>query len=322
MRNIKILILIFALSLATGTVLAGNSFASVAINCGMDEQGFRNAGAAALTAGNRNVYAGYRQVTGINQNPLIAAYDAVTGERVFCREDYEQTPVDGGVRGLHYNGERVYAFFRVDGGFTGQLLNAEASDNSRGWTRSVGPANSGNFAIVAGLDLDTGDLVGAAFITAQLADGKSNSVGIRSFECTEEGNVRVRADSFFSPRRIDGSRMTQTGSGGSPHDYTIEFTSDLLDVLYTSAVGWTPTDGTPSTVVDCPVSILGPIGSNVDLDVNNDGAITPADAIYVINRVGNDPTSGDNAPADVNKNGIIDAFDVGIVWRQIGQQAP
>lgn len=317
MRHISLMMIL--LLLVSGTVYSGSNFGSDALKCATaTERTFRNSNAAALTAGNRNVYAAYNQVSGDNQNPIIAAYSAVTGDEIFCREDYETTPVDGRAAGLHWNGTHLYVYIRVDGGFTGGPLLAAASDNVRGWTRSVGPANSGNFAVVARVDPDNGDITGAAFITAILSNGKSNSVGVKDFQCTLEGVVRVRADSFFSPRRIDGSAMTNNGAGSSPHDYTVDFDSGLDDVRYTSAVNW-ETIGTPSTVIACPDSTLGPIGGN--LDVNGDNRITPVDAVFIANRLG-DPPTGDDAPADVDGDGEITIEDLRAVARQVGQTIP
>lgn len=315
----SMILAVIVLALVGANAHASTDFGTDALACATaTETTFRNSNAAALTAGNRNVYAGYRQVSDINQNPIIAAYSAVTGEKMFCREDYETSGVDGRAEALHYNGTDVYVYIRVDGGFTGGPILDAASSNAQSWTRSIGPANSGNFAIIARLNPDNGDLTGAAFITAILSNGKSNSVGIKAVQCTSEGNVRVRADSFFSPRRIDGTAMTDNGAGGSPHDYTIDFTPDLTQVLYTSAVNW-ETLGTPSTVVTCPDSSLGPIGGN--LDINSDNRITPADAIFVINRIGNTPT-GNDAPADVDGDTAITVSDATAVIRQMGEEIP
>ncbi|MEL6270624.1 MAG: dockerin type I domain-containing protein, partial [Chloroflexota bacterium] len=58
-------------------------------------------------------------------------------------------------------------------------------------------------------------------------------------------------------------------------------------------------------------------GSNPD--ANGDGNVTPADAIYVINRIGNAVT-GDNAAADVNMDNNITAADAEIVIQALGSR--
>lgn len=51
---------------------------------------------------------------------------------------------------------------------------------------------------------------------------------------------------------------------------------------------------------------------NITRDFNDDGATTPADGVYVVNRVGS-PLNGDTMPADVNGDGNIDSTDVDLV---------
>ncbi|MEO1443293.1 MAG: dockerin type I domain-containing protein, partial [Chloroflexota bacterium] len=56
-------------------------------------------------------------------------------------------------------------------------------------------------------------------------------------------------------------------------------------------------------------------------DIVSDGRITPADAIYVINRLG-DTKDNTNFLADVNNDGTINAEDVEAVIGLIGQALP
>ncbi|MEO1668960.1 MAG: dockerin type I domain-containing protein [Chloroflexota bacterium] len=50
--------------------------------------------------------------------------------------------------------------------------------------------------------------------------------------------------------------------------------------------------------------------------------ISSGDAVYIINRIGNDPTVGDNGPADVDGNGVINEDDARDVIGQISQSTP
>ncbi len=50
-----------------------------------------------------------------------------------------------------------------------------------------------------------------------------------------------------------------------------------------------------------------------ELDLNNDGRISPADAIYAVNRIGSQ-----NSPADVNQDGSVTAADVQLITDFIG----
>lgn len=78
----------------------------------------------------------------------------------------------------------------------------------------------------------------AAYLSAVLSNGNSNSLSITGISTNASGNLVVQAQSFFSPRQPNGQAMTQTSSGGSPFDYTAEITPDLRTVVRTSAVGW------------------------------------------------------------------------------------
>ncbi|MEO1668420.1 MAG: polymer-forming cytoskeletal protein, partial [Chloroflexota bacterium] len=62
------------------------------------------------------------------------------------------------------------------------------------------------------------------------------------------------------------------------------------------------------------------IPSQLANDFNNDGRITPSDAIFVINRIGESPT-GVYEPVDVDGDDDIDRDDAEIVLAQIGQMA-
>jgi hypothetical protein len=73
-----------------------------------------------------------------------------------------------------------------------------------------------------------------------LSNGNSNSLTIENISVNASDNLIIQAQSWFSPRNPDGSRMEQIGSGSSPFDYTVEMTPDLTQVLNTAAVGWRP----------------------------------------------------------------------------------
>jgi len=71
-----------------------------------------------------------------------------------------------------------------------------------------------------------------------LPNGKSNSFAITDLSTNGNGNLLIKADSFFAPRRSDGTALTQTNAGSSPFVYMLEITPDLKTVVSTSAVGW------------------------------------------------------------------------------------
>jgi hypothetical protein len=251
--RISMIILCFTLFAAMSTEItrAGTAIAgTVKFTCKDTEATIKNLGAASARVGNLNIYIGTTQVTSINQNPIIKAFNATNGRAVYCKTNYERTPVDGRGYGLHWNGTNLYAIFSVDGGSRTALSNF-ARSNAQAWTRSYGSGGGAKISVIARINPRNGAVMGASFISAVLSPGKSNSLAIKGVSCTNTGNVLVSADSWFNPRRIDGTAMVQTGSGGSPHNYTIELSADLKRVTYASASGW-ETIGTPSSTVACP----------------------------------------------------------------------
>lgn len=95
--------------------------------------------------------------------------------------------------------------------------------------------------------------------------------------------------------------------------------SITIDVTFTSAAEGAATADlvleTPQKANDFVVSLTA--FTPVDIDIDNNGIITPADAIYVINRVG-----GNDLSADVTGDGFVNGADVQAVINAIGQNFP
>jgi hypothetical protein len=231
---------------------------TVKFNCEDSESTIRSRGAAMLQVNGLNIYIGTNQVSGNNQNPIVKAFNTGTGSTAYCRRDYEQSGVDGRGYGLHWNSSALYAIFSIDGGSSTQL-SAAAAGNAQDWTRSYGRGGGPKIAVIARLNPGDGRVIGAAFISSQLSNGRTNSLAVTGVNCTNTGRIQITANAWFHPRRIDGSRMQQQGDGGSPHAYTIELTPNLRTVTHTSAVGW-ESIGPRSNTVNCPAN--PPPGNN------------------------------------------------------------
>lgn len=193
-----------------------------------------------ITIGTQTLYIGTWQRSSNNQDPIIASFDSANPENNWIRTDYEQTGADGRGYGLFWDGMSLYGVFSVDGtqGSSNEDFRDAARDATQGWLRSYGRGGGAKIGVVARIDPLTGEMQEAAHFSALLSSGNSNSLVIKDMTTNSSGNLVIRADSWFSPRNPDGSAMTQVGSGGSPHDYTIEVQSDLRRVVSTSAVGW------------------------------------------------------------------------------------
>ncbi len=94
-------------------------------------------------------------------------------------------------------------------------------------------------SVVARIEPATGEMTDAAFFSALLSNGNSNSLRVNDLSLNLDGNLVVEAESFFSPRNPNGSRMTRVDETVTPpFDYTAVINPDLTEVLSTAAVGW------------------------------------------------------------------------------------
>ncbi|WP_338814034.1 T9SS type A sorting domain-containing protein [Bernardetia sp. Wsw4-3y2] len=97
------------------------------------------------------------------------------------------------------------------------------------------------------------------YIKSVLSSGNANTLVVNDMYLNGDNNLVVRADSWFSPLKIDRTRMTQIGTGGSPHDYTIIFTPNLQTAVCASAVGWDNGTGincTTTVPTSCIISAI------------------------------------------------------------------
>ncbi|TVQ19209.1 MAG: hypothetical protein EA367_12345 [Leptolyngbya sp. DLM2.Bin15] len=193
-----------------------------------------------VTIGTQTIYIGTWQRTSINQDPIIASFDSANPANNWVRTNYESTGADGRGYGLFWDGTHLYGVFSVDGtqGTSSEDFRRVANTATQTWLRSYGQGGGAKIGVLARINPATGEMTTAAHLSARLSNGNSNTLVIKDMFINSNNNLVVRADSWFSPRNPDGSAMTQVGSGGSPHDYTVEITRDLRTVISTSAVGW------------------------------------------------------------------------------------
>lgn len=196
--------------------------------------------APSVTIGTQTIYIGTNQVAGDNQDPIIISVDSANPANNWVRTDYEITGTDGRGTGLAWTGTDLYAFFTVDGtqGNPADDFRRAADDAEQAWLRSYGQGGGAKVSVIGRIDPATGELLDAAYLSAVLENGNSNTLTITGLTVNTSGNLVISADSFFSPRSPDGSPLTQVGTGSSPFAYTIEITPDLKQVVSTSAVGW------------------------------------------------------------------------------------
>ncbi|MGD1804093.1 DUF4347 domain-containing protein [Dapis sp. BLCC M126] len=198
-------------------------------------------GGPSIEIGTQTIYIGTWQESSNNQDPIIASFDDINPANNWIRTDYESTGADGRGNGLFWDGDDLYAVFSTDGtqGSPSEDFRRAASDATQSWLRSYGQGGGAKVSVVARIDELTGEMTDAAFFSAVLNSGNSNTLTVTDLSINSDNNLVVEANAFFGPRNPDGSRMTQVDTSlGSPFDYTVEITQSLEEVISTAAVGW------------------------------------------------------------------------------------
>ena len=196
-----------------------------------------------IQIGSQTIYIGTWQRTGNNQDPIIASFDSINHTNNWVRTDYETTGADARGRGLFWDGEDdLYAVFSVDGtqGTSAQDFRRATTDAKQYWLRSYGQGGGAKVSVLARIDIDDltnpGEMTDAAYLTALLSNGKSNTLKVTDISLKPDDNLIVKADSYFSPRNPDGSRIQIPAGFSSPFDYTLVITPQLNEVLETEVI--------------------------------------------------------------------------------------
>jgi hypothetical protein len=203
---------------------------AVTFSCTDSEATIKAKGGASVTIGTSSIYIGYQQVSSVNKDPRIVRFDS--GSRAWCKSDYEVTNDDGTGYGLIWDGGSVlYGVFSSTGtqGTSSQDFRRFAGS---GWLTGYGAGGGAKIAVLTRINPATGTISNATFLSALLTSGKSNSISVKGLSL-RGSNLVVNAESAFSPRRADRSRMTCSGS--SPFNYVTEFAADLGSVVRATA---------------------------------------------------------------------------------------
>lgn len=208
---------------------------------GSTQTEIEQSGAQKITIGTQTIYIGTEQATANNQDPILRSFDPVNPANNWTQDTLETSGTDGRGLGLLWSGSALYGIFSVDGAQNnGTDFRQAASSATQNWLKSYGTGGGPKIAVIAQLDPTTGALLKAAHLSAILNNGETNSLSIIGATVKNNGNIVIQAESFFRPRRPDGTALIQDpgNTAGSPFDYTIEITSDLRTVVSTNAPGW------------------------------------------------------------------------------------
>jgi hypothetical protein len=197
-------------------------------------------GAARLKLGTQTIYIGTQQVSSNNQDPIVISFDSSNPTNRWTQTSYEVTGTDGRGYGLFWSGSSLYGVFSVDGtqGTPDQDFRRVSGRATQSWLRSYGSGGGAKVAVLAKLNSATGEMTEAVYLSAILSSGKTNSLAIANLAVNAAGNLVINAQSYYAPRRPDGTAMTQVTSGSSPFGYVLEITPDLKTVISTAATGW------------------------------------------------------------------------------------
>ena len=191
-------------------------------DCASTEATVAAAGGPRLTFGSSTIYIGTRQISAINQDPVMVRFDG--GARTWCRDDIEATGADGRGYGLLWDGDdALYAAFSVDG-TQGTSDTQFQRFTGAGWLPGYGSGGGPKVAVLLRIAPADGEPQLGTFLRAQLTSGRTNSFTVTDLSLVGDV-IRIDGASFFSPLDVDRSRLTCTGS--SPFDVTYDMTLEL-----------------------------------------------------------------------------------------------
>lgn len=193
----------------------------------------QQSGAVSITAGNVNYFIGYVQASAVNQDPVLLKY--VDGELAWSRADYENTGDDSRGYGIIWDGtQTLYAVFSATG-TQPPIDQSFLRWSDEGWHTSYGQGGGPRVAVLMKINVADGEPERATYLMSRLSNGDANSLLVKEMSLLNTGNVKLRADAWFSPLKTNKAPFDCEGS--SPFDYTLELSGDLSYAISASAVG-------------------------------------------------------------------------------------
>ncbi len=221
--------------MVNGDWMGGYAEDAVGIQCTQSAAELMASAAPRVTVGNATLLVGFHQVSGNNQDPVVARVDddAVS----FCAY-HEQSGPDGRAVGVTWDGGPLaYVLYTIVGG------GSELDQAADGWLGSYGPGGGGRVTVLAQIDANDGDIVHATFISAIKMDGDTNSLRpTAAVTVLADGGIEVLGSSAHKPRNPDRTSMDCTDY---PFDYRAIFEPDLDAVRCASSTNCT-------SQMDCP----------------------------------------------------------------------
>lgn len=209
---------------------------AVALDCNDDAAKMRASGAAQVTFGTSTVIAGYQQINGNDQDPIVARFDGDT--KVFCEHTKKGGGVDARAYGVTWDGkDTLYAVFTVVGG--GTAFDAAAKG---GWVSSYGDGGASAKVMVAGqLDARTGVIGKSTFVPSRLVKNgqkKTNTLTpADAVHVLPDGTLEIFGNAAYCTLNPDQSSMCKDGTQDYPKGFRARFSPDFTKMLCASATG-------------------------------------------------------------------------------------
>jgi hypothetical protein len=227
-----------AIALTASSINAGNL--KVDLSETFTEAQAQASGAARVTVGNTTIYIGTKQVSTIDQNPIVLSYTSGVQDWFFF---HEQTPPDSRGIGLlvDYSGTTInslYAAFTTDGGSTDP--NGIQRFTTGGWLTSYGSGGGAYATVLLKLDPSTGNGLSGTFVRSQLSSGNTNTLIPTGLGFDGSGNVVLNASAYFTPLDVDKTLLDVSSLGSSPFAYTLTLSPNLSSAISASVGPATP----------------------------------------------------------------------------------
>jgi hypothetical protein len=209
---------------------------SVGLDCNDTAAAALARGAPKVTVGNSTIIVGYQQVSGNDQDPIVARYDG--DQKVFCEHTKKGGGIDGRAYGVTWDGaEHLYVVYTIVGG--GTAFDAAAKG---GWVTSYGDGGaSSKVAVVGALDPKTGVLTRATFVPSKKTGNKTNTlVPADAIHVLADGSLEFFGSPAWCTLNPDKSIMCDASTNPSkdyPKEYRARFAPDLSAMTCASATG-------------------------------------------------------------------------------------
>lgn len=178
-----------------------------------------------LSFGDTTIYVGHEQVSGNNQDPIVARFDA--GQKIYCRHHEDDGP-DGRAVGITWDGgDTAYVVYTVVGGGTDL-------EGKGGWLGAYAPgAISGGgpkVSYVGRVNVSDGELLSGTFVIAVLSSNKVNTHSPSdAVTVLEDGTVEFLGESAHKP--IDANGKDWMDCTDYPFSSRYRFAPDLSTLV-------------------------------------------------------------------------------------------